>query len=187
MGRGLVRWKWLVPNKTSPLSAGALCNYWSMSVAHDSQHPPAVSALVLLTASMAHLCEETGPTSHRKACFSLLVSVPTFMTSCICGEYADVLRAAPTWSPPLTLGLAQSSPTGPLLAGCGLCISRVISSAKRLWSGVDKIWIPYWCCYIIWRESTCTVLAQDTSLFPLTQIKPSLPLSLLILHVWHNG
>lgn len=40
MGRGLVRWKWLVPNKTSPLSAGALCNYWSMSVAHDSQHPP---------------------------------------------------------------------------------------------------------------------------------------------------
>lgn len=116
--------------------------------------------------------------TEKLACFSLLVFVPTFMTSCICSEYAHLLRAAPTWSPPLTLCLAQRSPTGPQLAGCGLCISRLISSAKRLWPGVDKIWIPYWCCYIIWKESTCTCLAQDTSLFPLTQIKPPLPLSL---------
>lgn len=68
MGRGLVRWKWLVPKKTSPLSAGSLYNYWSVSVEHDSQHPLAVSPLVLPTASLAHLREETGPASHKHAC-----------------------------------------------------------------------------------------------------------------------
>lgn len=37
---------------------------------------------------------------------------------------------------------------GPQLAGCGLCVARVISSALRLRPGVDKIWIPYWCCHM---------------------------------------
>lgn len=124
--------------------------------------------------------------SEMHVCVPLLAYVHTFMTSCVCGKYTD-RRAAPTWLPPLTVCSAQSSPTGPQLAGCGLCVFGVISSAWRLWPGVDKIWIPYWCCYITWRKSTGTMLAQDTSLFLLTQIKPSLPHSLLILCVWYNG
>ncbi len=93
------------------------------------------------------------------ACVYLLACVPTCMTSCICGEYTNG-RAAPT-SPPLTDCSAQSSSAGPQLAVCGLCAARVISSAWRLVPEVDKIWIPYWCCHIKWREHMTGTHAGD--------------------------
>lgn len=62
-----------------------------------------------------------------------------------------------TPSPPLTDCSAQSFPVGLQLAGCGLCVARVISSAQHLGPGLNKIWITYWFCRITCRVSACTM------------------------------
>lgn len=66
------------------------------------------------------------------------------MASNICGEHSEITdhRAASTRRP-LAASSAQSSPPGPQLAACALCVTRVISYALFLRPGVSKLWIPY--------------------------------------------
>lgn len=92
----------------------------------------------------------------------LLASVRTPVTSRICSGCSHC-RSPPSLFPSPTICSAHSWPTGPRWAGCGLGLSTVISSAWRLWSGVDRIWISYRHCYIIGRNNA----RPQLSLFPL--------------------
>ena len=157
--------KLLFNKETSFLAACLWYDHWSMSVVHNSQ-PNSLSHSSLFWLLRWLIClrrwapfQHYSPRIYMWACLSTLVFAQ--MTSYICGDYSN-LRAAPSTSPPLAAWSAQSSLAGPQLAGCSLCAASVIRSAWFLRPGMDKIWIPYWCCHITCRQSASLLFIQDT-------------------------